>query len=274
MATDDVVGTLLRRFSAGRAEHVESVAPWHTMGRRKVQEDVSSPSSAMVKTYVDDLDQPLPRRKGYFLAVQSARESALYQELEHIKVERMKDAKERTRSNLDLELREAEIRKELRGEVEDDVARREYRRKVQKFWHRSRPNSAVCRRHKVVCQGHLWTASSNHLARGGVLPAGVPRPITPTALQRALKSVTWCSLVFSSFCRSFSCQCLSDLSGFILLEVTRQCTFPRPCTKCIHCACHRSSQVAASQAARLLIGFWKNFKATRAKGMCKKTWKG
>jgi len=189
MATDDVVGTLLRRFSAGRAEHVESVAPWHTMGRRKVQEDVSSPSSAMVKTYVDDLDQPLPRRKGYFLAVQSARESALYQELEHIKVERMKDAKERTRSNLDLELREAEIRKELRGEVEDDVARREYRRKVQKFWHRSRPNSAVCRRHKVVCQGHLWTASSNHLARGGVLPAGVPRPITPTALQRALKSV-------------------------------------------------------------------------------------
>lgn len=189
MATDDVVGTLLRRFSAGRAEHVESVAPWHTMGRRKVQEDVSSPSSAMVKTYVDDLDQPLPRRKGYFLAVQSARESALYQELEHIKVERMKDAKVRTRSNLDLELREAEIRKELRGEVEDDVARREYRRKVQKFWHRSRPNSAVCRRHKVVCQGHLWTASSNHLARGGVLPAGVPRPITPTALQRALKSV-------------------------------------------------------------------------------------
>lgn len=189
MATDDVVGTLLRRFSAGRAEHVESVAPWHTMGRRKVQEDVSSPSSAMVKTYVDDLDQPLPRRKGYFLAVQSARESASYQELEHIKVERMKDAKERTRSNLDLELREAEIRKELRGEVEDDVARREYRRKVQKFWHRSRPNSAVCRRHKVVCQGHLWTASSNHLARGGVLPAGVPRPITPTALQRALKSV-------------------------------------------------------------------------------------
>lgn len=189
MATDDVVGTLLRRFSAGRAEHVESVAPWHTMGRRKVQEDVSSPSSAMVKTYVDDLDQPLPRRKGYFLAVQSARESALYQELEHIKVERMKDAKERTRSNLDLELREAEIRKEFRGEVEDDVARREYRRKVQKFWHRSRPNSAVCRRHKVVCQGHLWTASSNHLARGGVLPAGVPRPITPTALQRALKSV-------------------------------------------------------------------------------------
>lgn len=143
----------------------------------------------MVKTYVDDLDQPLPRRKGYFLAVQSARESALYQELEHIKVERMKDAKERTRSNLDLELREAEIRKELRGEVEDDVARREYRRKVQKFWHTSRPNSAVCRRHKVVCQGHLWTASSNHLARGGVLPAGVPRPITPTALQRALKSV-------------------------------------------------------------------------------------
>lgn len=189
MATDDVVGTLLRRFSAGRAEHVVSVAPWHTMGRRKVQEDVSSPSSAMVKTYVDDLDQPLPRRKGYFLAVQSARESALYQELEHIKVERMKDAKERTRSNLDLELREAEIRKELRGEVEDDVARREYRRKVQKFWHTSRPNSAVCRRHKVVCQGHLWTASSNHLARGGVLPAGVPRPITPTALQRALKSV-------------------------------------------------------------------------------------
>lgn len=189
MATDDVVGTLLRRFSAGRAEHVVSVAPWHTMGRRKVQEDVSSPSSAMVKTYVDDLDQPLPRRKGYFLAVQSARESALYQELEHIKVERMKDAKERTRSNLDLELREAEIRKEFRGEVEDDVARREYRRKVQKFWHRSRPNSAVCRRHKVVCQGHLWTASSNHLARGGVLPAGVPRPITPTALQRALKSV-------------------------------------------------------------------------------------
>lgn len=189
MATDDVVGTLLRRFSAGRAEHVVSVAPWHTMGRRKVQEDVSSPSSAMVKTYVDDLDQPLPRRKGYFLAVQSARESALYQELEHIKVERMKDAKERTRSNLDLELREAEIRKEFRGEVEDDVARREYRRKVQKFWHTSRPNSAVCRRHKVVCQGHLWTASSNHLARGGVLPAGVPRPITPTALQRALKSV-------------------------------------------------------------------------------------
>lgn len=189
MATDDVVGTLLRRFSVGRAEHVDSVAPWHMMAGRKVEGDAPSPSSAMVKTYVDDLDQPLPRRKGYFLAVQSARESALYQELENIKVERMTDAKERTRSNLDLELREAEIRKELRGEVEDDVARREYRRKVQKFWHRSRPNSAVCRRHKVVCQGHLWTASSNHLARGGVLPAGVPRPITPTALQRALKSV-------------------------------------------------------------------------------------
>lgn len=191
MATDDVVGTLLRRFSVGRAEHVESVAPWHTMVRRKANEEdgPTSPSNAMVKTYVDDLDQPLPRRKGYFLAVQSARESALYQELENIKVERMKDGKERTRSNLDLELREAEIRKELKGEVEDDVARREYRRKVQKFWHRSRPNSAVCRRHKVVCQGHLWTASSNHLARGGVLPAGVPRPITPTAMQRALKSV-------------------------------------------------------------------------------------
>ena len=187
MASDDVVGSLLRRFSMGRPEHVESVVPWQIMAdRRKPNEEVLVPTT---KTYVDDLDQPLPRRKGYFLAVHSARESALYQELDEIKMERMKDGKERTRSNLDLELREKEIREELAGEVSDQAARREYRRKLQKFWHRSRPNSAVCKRHKVVCQGHLWTASSNHLARGGVLPAGVPRPITPTAVQAALNSV-------------------------------------------------------------------------------------
>lgn len=193
LALDDgKVGTLLRRFSAGRAEHVE-LMPWQTMVERREMEKESQPTSnerPMLKTSaVDDLDQPLPRRKGYFLAVQSARESALYQELESIKLERIKDDKERTLSALDLELREREIRKELKGEVNDTVARREYRRKVQKFMHRSRPNSAVCKRHKVVCQGHLWTASSNHLARGGVLPAGVPRPITPTAMQAALRSV-------------------------------------------------------------------------------------
>ena len=211
MATDDVVGSLLRRFSMGRAEHV-SVPPWQRMVQKNLKMEAESPTSpnTMLQTYnMDDLDQPLPRRKGYFLAVQSERESALHQELENIKVERMKDAKERALSNLDLEVREREIRKELTGEVKDDVARREYRRKVQKFWHRSRPNSAVCRRHKVVCQGHLWTASSNHLARGGVLPAGVPRPITPTALQGALRSVTWilnldvpqfCSLLCLKLC--------------------------------------------------------------------------
>ena len=188
MASDDVVGSLLRRFSTGRPEHVESVVPWQIMAdRRKPNEEVLVPTTT--KTYIDDLDQPLPRRKGYFLAVHSARESQLYQELDEIKIERMKDGKERTRSDLDLELREKEIREELAGEVSDQAARREYRRKLQKFWHRSRPNSAVCKRHKVVCQGHLWTASSNHLARGGVLPAGVPRPITPTAVQAALNSV-------------------------------------------------------------------------------------
>ena len=198
MATEDQVGAFLRRFSAGRLNVNFNLETWHTKAEEKksagVVEDVptSLSAAAMPTSYrMDDLDQPLPRRKGYFLAVQSARESALYQELEQIRLERLKPANEVTRSNLDLELRERTIREELLGELKDDVARREYRRRVQKFWHRSRPNSAQSGngRQRVVCHGRLWTASSNHIARGGVLPAGVPRPITSTVMQAAVNSV-------------------------------------------------------------------------------------
>ena len=203
MATEDPIGAFLRRFSAGRPNEHFSLESWHIKmeQRRRAEEaclEAPSPSPSGTATLhvgykVDDLD-PLPRRRGYFLAVQSSRESALYQELDQIRLERSKNEQvgqinEAIRSNLDLELRERAIREELLGELKDDVARREYRRRVQKFWHRSRPNSAQSGRHKVVCQGHLWTASSNHIARGGVLPAGVPRPITPTAVQAAVNSV-------------------------------------------------------------------------------------
>ncbi|CAK9054056.1 unnamed protein product [Durusdinium trenchii] len=136
MATEDQVGAFLRRFSAGRLNVNFNLETWHTKAEEKksagVVEDVptSLSAAAMPTSYrMDDLDQPLPRRKGYFLAVQSARESALYQELEQIRLERLKPANEVTRSNLDLELRERTIREELLGELKDDVARREYRQK-------------------------------------------------------------------------------------------------------------------------------------------------
>ncbi|CAJ1398253.1 unnamed protein product [Effrenium voratum] len=127
-------------------------------------------------------------RKGYFLAVPSAKEVALSVELEQIKLERSKPLDKLAVNTLDLEIREQAIQAELAVEAKDVFARREYRRRLQKVWHRSRPNSAHCRRQRVL-QGRLWTASSSHLARGGVLPCNITRPITPVEVQAAVNSV-------------------------------------------------------------------------------------
>ena len=177
ISTENYVGAFLRRFSHGIPEEVR-LEPWPPEALK-----ASKPS----RTPIWD-DEDIPRRRGYFLAVRSAREQELHQELQEIHRLRQQ---ENLQSTVDLDIREQAIRDELLRDVTDDVARRDYRRRLQKFWHRSRPNSA--RPGQVVCQGRLWTASSLHVARGGVLPSTIPRPITPSGLQAAV-----CSMISST----------------------------------------------------------------------------
>lgn len=182
ISTENYVGAFLRRFSHGIPEEVR-LEPWPPEALK-----ASKPS----RTPIWD-DEDIPRRRGYFLAVRTAREQELHQELQEIHRLRQQ---ENLQSTVDLDIREQAIRDELLRDVTDDVARRDYRRRLQKFWHRSRPNSArpnSARPGQVVCQGRLWTASSLHVARGGVLPSTIPRPITPSGLQAAV-----CSMISST----------------------------------------------------------------------------
>mmetsp|Transcript_64179 Transcript_64179/g.150646 ORF Transcript_64179/g.150646 Transcript_64179/m.150646 type:complete len:787 (+) Transcript_64179:78-2438(+) len=194
-SSQDLIGRLLRRFARGAIDEAFHIRPRRELVASKAHENEAKPSTSALRTVStfnrDVTDAPLPRRKGYFLAVQSSREVALCEELEYLKRERA-NAEKPQMSALDVELREREIRQELASETNDEVARREYRRRLQKVWHRSRPNSANGTSRKargVVCQRRLWTASSYHVACGGILPAGVPRPITPSQVQAVVNSI-------------------------------------------------------------------------------------
>ncbi|CAE7197432.1 unnamed protein product [Symbiodinium natans] len=193
--SQDHVGRLLRRFARGAYDEAFRIPSWKELAESKTPGSQESEDAANLRREPsrlpqgDLLDAPLPRRRGYFLAVQSSREVALHNELETIQRERA-SAEKTLHSAIDLEMRERAIREELVTECADEVARREYRRRLQKLWHRSRPKSASCTRDKRGVVGRrLWTASSSHVARGGVLPAGVPRPLTPSWVQAAVNSV-------------------------------------------------------------------------------------
>lgn len=199
VASQDHVLKLLRRFARGAYDENFCLPTWNELAESKAfaekaeedHEDQHEPPVRAV-THIpqaDLLDAPLPRRRGYFLAVQSSREVALHNELETIQRQRANTEKA-VHSALDLEMREQAIREELVTECADEVARREYRRRLQKLWHRSRPKSASCTRSRRGMVGRrLWTASSSHVALGGVLPSGIPRPLTPTAVQAVVDSV-------------------------------------------------------------------------------------
>ena len=162
ISTEGYVGAFLRRFSHGVPEEVK-LEPWP-------QEAVKAVKPC--KTPIFD-DEDIPRRRGYFLAVRSAREQQLHEELSQISRQRQQ---ENLQSTVDLDLREQAIRNELLEDVTDIVARREYRRRLSK-WIRKRPRSAC-----------LWTCSQLHVQRGGVLPGG-QRPLTPEGLQLMVASM-------------------------------------------------------------------------------------
>ncbi|CAE7415622.1 unnamed protein product, partial [Symbiodinium sp. KB8] len=139
VASQDHVLKLLRRFARGAYDENFCLPTWNELAESKAfaekaeedHEDQHEPPVRAV-THIpqaDLLDAPLPRRRGYFLAVQSSREVALHNELETIQRQRANTEKA-VHSALDLEMREQAIREELVTECADEVARREYRRQA------------------------------------------------------------------------------------------------------------------------------------------------
>lgn len=120
----------------------------------------------------------LPRRKGYFQAVPSPLEQELMEELRHVQ-RRKADASKRHGPTGDLYDRERQLRAQIRKEVKDDSKRYHYRKQL-----------ALIRKGQVTLEAtppdRLWTASREHVTRGGELPYRCSEPLTPEKLQQSL----------------------------------------------------------------------------------------
>lgn len=128
-------------------------------------------------------ERGLPRRRGYFQAVQTTREAELLKELEKLQQRKLElaGAQDLLHDSALLH-REDELLAEIEKEVEDNGKRDSYRRRLQQVLCGSvhgRNESGI-----HLPAGRLWSASKEHVARGGVLPYQFKEPLTPTNLQQ------------------------------------------------------------------------------------------
>lgn len=192
--SQDIVLQMFRHFSGGAAEERFFVEPPSEL-KANVEDKcpaVTRHATLMSPGQVRDIDSvpELPKRKGYFQAVQSEKEVELLTELEKLQGSRVAAAAEGL-GLAELEIRDEELRKQLKQEYEDEEKRHEYRRQLHHLRLRGtrRAGSAGhCR--LMIPRGHLWTVSAEHVERGGELPVGVEHPITPADVQRMITSHT------------------------------------------------------------------------------------
>eukprot|EP00930_Biecheleria_cincta_P053529 TRINITY_DN3906_c0_g1_i1.p1 TRINITY_DN3906_c0_g1~~TRINITY_DN3906_c0_g1_i1.p1 ORF type:complete len:706 (-),score=88.23 TRINITY_DN3906_c0_g1_i1:405-2522(-) len=189
---------LLRRFARSASERHFHLDPYQQLAKAAHEKKMAATDRdketmasrlpgpagcASVRPAADVNEElPLPTRKGYFLGVRSARETELHQEMEQVRSQKIPGSD----IIFELEKREEEIRKELEQEVINEQSRRDYRYKLQRFraagkFDFAKPPSQL--------RGHLWTASRDHVARGGVLPVGVTRPVSPMEVQLAVDAM-------------------------------------------------------------------------------------
>lgn len=127
------------------------------------------------------LPRGVARRRGYFQAIPSQRESALQRELERLQNVTI-DSKSGT--PVDLLRREAQLRTEIGADILDEERRTTYRKCVDDIRNGmlSSPDGVG-----ILPAGCLWSASQMHIDRGGSLPPGCIRPVTPSVIQQRIQ---------------------------------------------------------------------------------------
>jgi len=124
---------------------------------------------------VADLDDaPLPTRNGYFQSVASPDAQELLGELDEVRTSKHKALNEHNRGQaIELQSKEDALVSEIWREAADQSKRKEYRKLLEEF-------------RRQVPGGRWWTASKDHILRGGVLPCNVKRPLLPAEVQQKL----------------------------------------------------------------------------------------
>eukprot|EP00931_Biecheleriopsis_adriatica_P036487 TRINITY_DN21016_c0_g1_i1.p1 TRINITY_DN21016_c0_g1~~TRINITY_DN21016_c0_g1_i1.p1 ORF type:complete len:857 (+),score=133.52 TRINITY_DN21016_c0_g1_i1:71-2641(+) len=179
---------MLRRFARGAVEQHFQLQPWEQLATKTApQAKVGGPAVHLHVDRTSPDGQPLPRRKGYFLAVPTPREVELHKQIKQVHEVRANANAEELGSGglLDLEIKEESLRSDLIQEVIEDSRRQQFRHQLSKLQAQgTRPRSAGA----VLPRGRLWTASQAHCAQGGILPPGMNRPVTPREVKLAVES--------------------------------------------------------------------------------------